>query len=312
MATTTGTTLFNLDFTEIAEEAWERAGREMRSGYDLRTARRSMNLMTIEWQNRGINMWTIEPGSIVLTPGLNTYPLPLDTIDLLEHVIRTGANAASTQADLNITRISVSTYATIPNKLQQARPIQVLIQRNSGERGAIAGKLASTINASTTSIELTTVAGLPAYGYIDIDSETIFYQYITGNTLGGCARGQNGTTAAQHLDTLVTIYWNQLPAITVWPTPDSSTTYTFAYWRMRRVQDAGSGIEVGDMNFRFLPVVVAGLAYHIAMKVPELAPRLQMLKEAYNEQFDLAAGEDREKAAVRFVPRQMFIGGSGM
>lgn len=310
--TTTGTTLFNLDFTEIAEEAWERAGREMRSGYDLRTARRSMNLMTIEWQNRGINMWTIEPGSITLTPGLNTYPLPTDTIDLLEHVIRTGANSASTQADLNITRISVSTYATIPNKLTQARPIQVLVQRNSGERGAIAGKLSSTISSSVTSIALTSVAGLPAYGYIDIESETIFYQYITGNTLGGCARGQNGTTAAQHNDTNATLYWNQLPAVTVWPTPDSSTTYTFAYWRMRRVQDAGNGIEVADMNFRFLPCLVAGLAYHIAVKVPELMERIPMLKQAYDEQFDLAAGEDREKAAVRFVPRQMFIGGGSI
>jgi len=119
--TTTGSTLFNMDFTEIAEEAWERAGREMRSGYDLRTARRSMNLMTIEWQNKGINMWTMEQGVINLTPGLATYALPTDTIDLLEHVIRTGQNTSSTQADLTITRISVSTYATIPNKLSQAR-----------------------------------------------------------------------------------------------------------------------------------------------------------------------------------------------
>ena len=125
--TTTGTALFNMEFSEIAEEAWERAGREMRSGYDLRTARRSMNLMTIEWQNRGINMWTIEQGAITLTAGLNTYALPLDTIDLLDHVIRTGSNTASTQADLNITRISVPTYATIPNKLAQGRPIQLLV-----------------------------------------------------------------------------------------------------------------------------------------------------------------------------------------
>ena len=100
--TTTGTSLFDLDFTEIAEEAWERAGREMRSGYDLRTARRSMNLMTIEWANRGLNMWTIEEGSFTLTPGLNTYPLPLDTIDLLDHVIRTGGNSPSIQADLTM------------------------------------------------------------------------------------------------------------------------------------------------------------------------------------------------------------------
>jgi|TARA_B110000503_G_scaffold138630_1_gene225195 hypothetical protein len=234
--TTSGTTDFNLEFTEIAEEAWERAGREMRTGYDLRTARRSMNLMTIEWQNRGINMWTIDEGSLNLVQGTNTYNLPADTIDLLEHVIRTGAGNVSTQADLTITRISVSTYATIPNKLQQARPIQVWIQR------------------------------------------------LRDN-----------------------------PKITVWPTPDQGTAlnpyYVFKYWRMRRIEDAGAGIQTADANFRFLPALTAGLAYHIAMKVPELIDRLPMLKAAYDEQFDLAAGEDREKAAIRFVPRRSYVGG---
>lgn len=234
--TTTGTTDFNLEFTEIAEEAWERAGREMRSGYDLRTARRSLNLMLIEWQNRGINMWTIDEGSIDLVKGTATYDLPADTIDLLDHVIRTGQGNVSTQYDLNITRISVSTYSSIPNKLQQARPIQVWVQRLQ-----------------------------PA------------------------------------------------PKITVWPIPDQGTVgspyYIFKYWRMRRIEDAGSGVQTQDIVFRFLPALTAGLAYHIAMKVPELAPRIDMLKKAYDEQFDIAAAEDREKAAIRFVPRRQFIGG---
>jgi len=126
---TSGTTAFNMDFTEIAEEAWERAGREMRSGYDLRTARRSMNLLTIEWQNRGINMWTIDSGTINLVSGTATYDLPADTIDLLEQVIRTNSGNVSTQSDLTLSRISVATYATIPNKLSQGRPIQIYIDR---------------------------------------------------------------------------------------------------------------------------------------------------------------------------------------
>jgi len=305
--TTSGTTDFTLDFTEIAEEAWERAGREMRSGYDLRTARRSMNLMTIEWQNRGINMWTIEQGAITLTPGINTYALPLDTIDLLEHVIRTGGNTASTQADLNITRISVSTYATIPNKLAPGRPIQVWIQRLSGVVSPTGATLDGTINSTTTTITLSSTSNLPYAGFIRIGSEDILYQYLSGNTLGGVVRAQNGTTAASHT-TGAAIYNPNLPAITVWLTPDNSQTYQFVYWRLRRVQDAGAGVETADMNFRFLPCVVSGLAYYIAMKVPELAERLPMLKAAYDEQFDLAAGEDREKAAVRFVPRRQFIG----
>ena len=307
--TTTGSSIFNMEFTDIAEEAWERAGREMRSGYDLRTARRSMNLMTIEWSNRGLNMWTIEQGSFILTPGLNTYPIPVDTIDLLDHVIRTNANSTSNQADLNITRISVSTYATIPNKLTQARPIQVWVQRLSGETNPTGSTLNGNITASDTTITLSSIAGLAASGYIKLDNETIYYNYIDGNTLNNCFRAQNGTTAASHTGGTA-VYVQQLPAVTVWPTPDSSTQYQFVYWRMRRIQDAGSGIQTADMNFRFLPCLVAGLAYYIAMKVPELMPRLEMLKAAYDEQFNLAAGEDHEKAAIRFVPRQQFIGGS--
>jgi hypothetical protein len=225
MMATSGTTAFNMDFTEIAEEAWERAGREMRSGYDLRTARRSMNLLTIEWQNRGINMWTIDSGTVSLVSGTSQYTLPTDTIDLLEQSIRTNAGDTNTQSDINISRISVSTYASIPNKLSQGRPIQIWIERL-------------------------------------VDA----------------------------------------PRVNVWPVPDSND-YTLVYWRMRRVEDAGGGVETADMNFRFLPCLVAGLAYQIAMKDPELAPRLQMLKAEYESQFALAAGEDREKASVRFVPR---------
>ena len=308
---TTGSSVFNMDFSELAEEAWERAGREMRTGYDLRTARRSMNLMTIEWANRGLNMWTIEQGTITLTPGLSTYALPTDTIDLLDHVIRTGANSVNTQADLSITRISVSTYATIPNKLAQGRPIQVWIQRLSGETNPTDSTLAATINSTATTITLNSVAGLAGAGYIRLDTEDIYYAYIDGNSLGGVFRGQNSTTAAAHTSSTA-VYVPQLPAFTVWPTPDSSQTYQFVYYRMRRIQDAGAGVQTQDMNFRFLPCVAAGLAYYIAMKQPELVNRLQMLKSVYDEQFNLAAGEDHEKATMRLVPRQAFIGGGAI
>ena len=316
---TTGTTSFDLDFTELAEEAWERAGREMRSGYDLRTARRSMNLMTIEWQNRGINMWTIQQQSFTLVQGLNTYPIPTDTIDLMDHVIRTNQGQTSNQADLNITRISMPTYATIPNKLIQARPIQVMVQRNSGETNPLfvngtAVTLATSIGTTDTTITLSSTVGMAAQGYIQLGStsgEIVYYTYISGNSLMNCFRAQNNTTATSYTAGSGTpIFIPQIPAVTVWPTPDGSTTYTFVYWRMRRVQDTGSGIQTGDMNFRFLPAAAAGLAYHIATKIPEGMSRLEMLKGQYDEQFNLAAGEDREKAAVRFVPRQMFIGGS--
>jgi hypothetical protein len=308
MANTSGTTGFNLDLTELVEEAFERVGSEMRTGYDLKTARRSLNLLFADWANRGVNMWTFEQGTINLVQGQNTYALPNDTVDLLEHVIRTQANQTANQADLTITRISVSTYATLPNKLQQARPIQVWVQRMDGQTSATGALLASTITATDTTITLDTVVGLPSTGFIKIDNEFIQYGYIDGNTLYSCFRAQNNSTAASHT-TGAAIYWAKLPAVTVWPTPDNAQQYQFVYWRMRRVQDAGGGVNVMDVPFRFVPCMTAGLAYYLALKVPSGFPRLDVLKMQYDEAWSTAAQEDQEKAAVRFVPRQQFIGG---
>ena len=309
MAVTSGQSGFNLDLTELVEEAYERAGSELRTGYDLRTARRSLNIMFADWASRGINMWTFEPGVIDLVQGQNTYALPDDTIDLLEHVIRTGGNVAATQADLTITRISVSTYATIPNKIQQARPIQVWVQRFNGQNSPVSATLSTTITSSSTEIVLSNATGLPASGFIKIDNEIINYGYITGNTLYSCFRGQQNTTAAAHTAGAI-VYWAQVPAVTVWPTPDNAQTYQFVYWRLRRTQDAGGGVNVMDVPFRFIPCMAAGLSYSIAGKIPSGFERIPMLKSQYDEAWQIAAGEDQEKASVRFVPRQQFIGGT--
>jgi hypothetical protein len=223
-------------------------------------------------------------------------------------VIRTQANNSSTQADLSITRISVSTYATIPNKLVQGRPIQVWIQRLSGETNPTQIVLSTAITSTDTSITLSSVVGLAGSGFIRLGTEDIYYTYISGNALGGVFRGQNNTTAAAQ-SVGEAVFVPQLPAVTVWPTPDNSQQYQFVYYRMRRIQDAGAGVQTSDMNFRFLPCVAAGLAYYIAMKVPELQGRLDMLKKVYDEQYALAAQEDREKATLRLVPRIAFIGG---
>lgn len=222
---TTGTTNFQLDFTDLAEEAWELAGREMRSGYDLRTARRSLNLMLIDLNNRGINMWTIDEGSLPLTQGTAEYTLPADTVDLLEHVIRQNDGNTTTQSDLSITRISVSEYSNIPNKLNTGRPIQMWINR-----------------------------------------------------------------------------LRDAPVLHVWPVPDSDD-YTLYYWRMRRIEDAGDGVETPDVVYRFLPAITAGLAYHLAMKDPELTSRVPMLEANYEKTLKFATEEDREKATLTILPR---------
>ena len=233
--TTSGTSGFNLDLNDIIEEAFERCGVEVRTGYEHRTARRSLNLLTIEWANRGINLWTIEQGSIPLVQGQIVYTLPVDTIDLLDQVIRTQSGV--NQTDINISRISVSTYATIPNKNTQGRPIQVWIDRQSG------------------------------------------------------ATEPTGVAA---------------PEIYVWPTPDQSDFYTFVYWRLRRIQDAGTGTSTQDIPFRMLNCLVAGLAYYLSLKIPDAMGRIEMLKMAYEEQWLLASSEDREKASLRLAPREMF------
>lgn len=231
---TSDTTAFNLDLNSLVEEAFERCGTELRTGYDLKTARRSLNLLTIDWSNRGINLWTIEEGSIPMVLGTATYDLPIDTIDLLEHQVRTGSG--SNQQDLTISRISVSTYATIPNKTATGRPVQVWINRQSGAT----------------------------------------------NSLGVV----------------------QNPTINVWPTPNQNDFYTFVYYRMRRMQDAGTGITTQDIPFRMLPCLVSGLAYYLSLKIPDAVTRIPMLKQDYEEQWLIASSEDREKASLRLAPRQ--------
>jgi|688.fasta_scaffold212739_2 hypothetical protein len=313
MATTSGSSAFNLDLTEIVEEAFERVGSELRTGYDLKTARRSLNLMFTEWANRGVNMWTFEQGTIPFIQGLNTYTLPNDTVDLLEHVIRTQPNQQSNQADLSITRISVSTYATIPNKLTQARPIQVWIQRLDGQVSPT-GYTFQSANIGAQTITLSATAGLPTTGYLNIGAETIYYGWINNSTqIGGVFRAQNGTS--QITPSVGTaVYVNNIPRITVWPTPDQGVVgnpyYQFVYWRMRRVQDAGGGVNVMDVPFRFIPCMTAGLAYHLALKVPGGMDRLLVLKQQYDEAWQAASDEDREKAAIRFVPRRQYISGA--
>ena len=226
---TSGTTAFNLDLNQLVEEAFERCGAELRTGYDLRTARRSLNLLTIEWANRGINLWTVEEASFPMVQGTGTYDLPTDTIDILDFVIRTN-DGSSNQQDISMSRIAEPTYANIPNKNTQGRPLQVYVNRQA-----------------------------------------------------------------------------EVPNITVWPLPNSAS-YTFVYWYLRRIQDAGNGVNTQDIPFRFLPCMVAGLAFYLSQKLPNALDRMQMLKMEYEEQWTLASTEDREKATLRLTPRQMYIG----
>ena len=304
---TSGTSSFNLDLNNLIEESFERCGQELRTGYDFRTARRSLNLLSIEWANRGINLWTVEEGQIPMVTVQAIYPIPVDTIDLLDHVVRQN-NGTSNQIDINISRISEPVYSNVPNKLAQGRPIQVWVNRQSGNINPTTATITSNLTATDTTIPVSNTAQLPTAGFINLGGEIISYPNISGNNLINCARGQYGTLAGSHIFGAA-IQVQQLPCINVWPTPNApGDQYTFVYWRLRRVQDAGSdGSFTGDIPFRFLPCMVAGLAYYLSIKIPGVDPnRITMLKADYEQQWDLAANEDREKAPVRFVPRNSF------
>jgi hypothetical protein len=304
---TSGTTTFNLDLSNLIEEAFERCGQELRTGYDMRTARRSLNLLTIEWANRGINLWTIEQVQINMVTGQGLYPLPDDTIDILDMVIRQNNGVQSNQIDINISRISESTYSSIPNKLTTGRPIQCWINRQSAQSNATTVVLVGAISATSTTITVNDVSQLASGGFISIGSEIIGYSNIVGNQLINCYRAQNNTTATSHASGAAVVVQN-LNSINVWPTPDAGGgPYTFVYWRMRRIQDAGVNGNVDqDIPFRMLPCMVSGLAFYLSQKIPDAMQRMQFLKAEYEEQWLIASTEDREKAPIRIVPRNTF------
>lgn len=303
MANTSGTATFNLDLNDLIEDAFERCGQELRTGYNFRTARRSLNMLTIEWANRGINLWTIEQGQIVLNTNQIQYPIPNDTIDMLDMVTRTGTG--TTQSDLNLSRISEPTYITIPNKYASGRPVQVWVNRQTGQTNLTTATLSATITSTDTTITVANPSALTTSGFINIGTETISYQNIVGNELQYCFRGQNNTTAAAHTAGAA-IYSNNLSSLNLYPAPSApGNQYTLVYYRMRRMQDAGSGVNVQDIPFRLIPCMVAGLAFYLSQKIPSAAARTTYLKSEYEEQWLLASTEDRDKAADRYVPRNM-------
>lgn len=229
---TSGVAIWNPDIAEIVEEAYERAGVEIRTGYQFRTARRSLNILFQEWANRGINLWTVTADQITLVQGQGTYDLPDDCVDIIEHVIRQNEGSQYNQTDLVIPRIALPTYAAIPNKLATGRPVQVYVNRQA-----------------------------------------------------------------------------PTPQINIWPTPNQSG-YIFYYWYLRRIDDAGqSGANTVELPFRFVPAIIAGLAYYLALKSPESMDRIGMLKQMYDEAWDQAAREDRDKSPVRFVPLAGYLTG---
>ena len=231
------TTDFNPTIDEVFEEAFELCGIASMSGNDVRTARRSLNYLILEWANEGINLWTVDEQTIsssTIVSGTATYNIDIDTIGILDAVIRTDDADTSLQTDLTIQRISQPTYSQIPKKLTTGRPVQFYFNR------------------------------------IGIKDTTA-----------------TGTDTA--------------PTVTFWPVPDESNKYTFVYWRLRRMKDAGASLNTHlEVPDRFHSALLYGLAAKIAYK--KAPQRAQALEGKAAAMFMKAADEDRDRATLRIVP----------
>jgi len=217
---TSGSRDFDLDVADIIEEAYERCGLEVRTGYDSKTARRSLNLMFADWANRGLNLWTVKQGTQALTQGTATYTFTADYADLLEVVVRRSG------IDYELDRMSRGDYLTLPNKTTEGRPSQYYFNRQVS------------------------------------------------------------------------------PEITLWATPDNSTD-TLVYYYVQRMDDADTMINTTDAPFRFLPCMVAGLAYYLAVK--RAPDRIQLLKALYEEEFQRAADEDSDRVPLKLQPSISYL-----
>jgi|TARA_R100000541_G_scaffold58866_1_gene70898 hypothetical protein len=218
--TTSGTTSFDLTIDEIIEEAYERCGLELRTGYDLDTAKRSLNIMMADWANRGLNQWTIVQRTFTVTKGTTDYSLDTDVIDI------TGAVVTRDSKDIQLERLSRSDYLYTPEKTMESRPTQFFLDRQT------------------------------------------------------------------------------TPIVKLFPAPENSTD-VIKYNVLTRIQDVGDYTNNMEVVFRFIPCMVAGLAYYLAMKrAPE---KITLLKQVYDEEFDRAAFEDIDSVSSRFLPGRTII-----
>jgi len=277
---TSGTAVFNPDVSELIEEAYERIGVEATTGYEVRTARRSLNLLALEWGNRGIHLWTIEAVTIALLPNAATITLPADTIDVLDVVIRTTVGTVNT--DLAIGRLSVGDYSAIPAKQTNGRPVQFYVNRQ------IAAPTLTLWPVPPTS----TATNWLALAAVTANSLYLATAAVGGFIVGQVIKSNSARTTGATFDAAEAANWT------------AAQDYTLAYWRMRRIQDTGTdGALTMDVSARAIPALVSGLAYYLAMKrAPE---RLMETKAIYDEQFQMMVEEDRERSSFRVQPRNL-------
>ena len=279
---------FEPNVAEYVEEAFERCGLELRTGYDAQTARRSLNLLFADWANRGFNRWTIEQVTQTFAEDIAEYPVGTITLSVsdsdsftIAETITGGTSAAT--ASLITKPASTSMTITVPSGTF-----------TSGETITGSSSSATTTTTSTASLEDTQSTIDILSGVIRRDSSDIAITRISRDDyLNIATKSTKGRPTQFYVDRLIT------PVVKVWPTPENSTDQ-FIYDRLVRIDDADTSVNTVQIPFRFYPCLAAGLAYYISLKrAPE---RIQILKALYEEEFLRAAEEDRDKASLVLVP----------
>ena len=298
-----GSKNFELDVADYVEEAFERCGLEVRTGYDLKTAKRSLNLMLAEWANRGLNQWTITETSIVTATGVTEYPAGLLLMVVASDAgfevseTLTGGTSGATAKITNIPSSSVSDLEA--NTLSITIPVGTFV---SGE--ALTGGTSGTSSTLSAAIDFSNAASTidVLSAVITKDSTDLSIDRVSREAFINIPNKTNSGRITQYfLDRQLT------PVFKVWPAPNNDTDI-IKFNRLTRMDDADIYTNSLDLPFRFYPCLAAGLAYYIAMK---RAPnRLQMLKSVYEEEFDRAATEDRDRASFTVVPAVNYLRGS--
>ena len=256
---TSGSKDFDLAVDEYVEEAFERCGQQVRTGYDLKTAKRSLNLLFADWANRGLNRWTMKQETLNLANGVDIYPLGTLTITV-------GATASFTVAEVITGGTSGAT--TTVSSLVDLQDVRASIDILS----AVIRQNAGTSNQSDVSI-----SRISRDSYLSLPSKRT-----------------TSRPTQYYVDRQIT------PVIKLWGIPDSSTAYQLVYDRLVRMDDAGAYTNGADVPFRFYPCLSAGLAYYLSIK--RAPDRVQLLKAIYEEEFERAASEDRDRATLTLTP----------
>ena len=284
---------FEPNVADYVEVAFERCGLELRTGYDVKTARRSLNFLFADWANRGLNRWTINEVTQTDAKDISEYPVGTLTLSV-------GASGSFTVGE-TITGGSSGATASIITK-PDSTSMTITVPSGtftSGETITGSSSSATTTISSAVSFEdvQSTIDILSAV--IRRDSTDLAVNRVSRDVYLNIP---NKTTTARpiqfYVDRQIT------PVVKLWPTPENNTDQLI-YDRLIRIDDADTSVNTVEIPFRFYPCLAAGLAYYISLK--KAPDRIQILKALYEEEFLRAAEEDRDKANISLVPAYSFV-----